>query len=122
MSLIPNFNTNGIVTRPAAAAIQKGQALKLATGGGVTPCALASDKALYIAQYDAAAGQNVACGVLGNINGTTFILATAALAPGDPVGVLGQVAATGAMCVGLAVTSAKVGEYCEIAHRAASPI
>ena len=113
------ITTNGITTRVAGAAIKRGQALKLDAAGKVVPCAAATDIPLFVAQWDAAAGQNAACGVLGSIPGTFLALVTAAVAAGDNIGVLGQVAATGAATVGKAIRAGAANDLVEFAHRVA---
>ena len=116
MSLTSGVHTNGILTRTAAAPIARGQLLKNATDGKVTPCAAATDVALYVAQWDAKADQNVPCIVLGNMPGTALVKVTAAVAIGDAINVLGAVAAAGSLTIGRALEVGAANDLIEVAH------
>ena len=109
-------HTNGMLTRKAAAAIKKGQLLKTNTDGSVTPCAAATDVALFIAHDDADAGNNVAVATLGNTPGTFLVLLTAAATTGAAINVLGGIAAAGALAVGRALEPGAIGDLVECAH------
>ena len=108
--------TTGLTTCTAAAAIKRGQILKYATDGKVTPCTAATDAAVFIALDDAASGDRLACAILGSATGTQLALATGTITPGAFVNPLGAVAAAGNTVVGRALDDAKAGEFTELAH------
>lgn len=116
---------NGNITYNAAAAVAKGQPVKLtgsATTSGmptVTPCTAATDAAIGIAIEPANAGENVPVAILGCYTGTVLVLTTGAVTRGANVSPAGVAATSGNKIIGTALDAATAsGQLIELAHRA----
>lgn len=111
---------NGNITYTAAAAIAKGQLVKL-TGGKVTPTTAATDIAIGVALDGAAKDDIVPVAILGNYTGTVQVKAGGAIAAGAQVAANATASAAATdVIVGIALEAASSsGDMIEIAHAVA---
>lgn len=114
------FHPNGNKTYTAAAAIAKGDVLKL-SGGKVTPTTSATDLPIGIALDGAEAGDIVPVAILGNFTGTVEVKAAGAISAGSQVTAdAKQTSADTDVIIGVALTAASgAGDGVEIAHAVA---
>ena len=114
----------GVISWQTAAAVSKGQPVKLTgstdTNGlpTVTPCTGAADTPIGVALTEAAAGEKVAIGILGNFGGTILVLSGGAVTVGANVSPIGTAVDSGVV-IGTALDAASgAGELINVAHRA----
>lgn len=111
---------NGNITFTAAAAIAKGELVKLSSGK-VTPTTAATDLAIGVALDGAATGDIVPVAILGNYTGTVQIKAGGAIAAGDQIAANATTTADSTdVIIGIALEAAAAsGDMIEIAHSVA---